>query len=151
MDMNEHFKKHINQQLYFHFIVTEWESYYPTIITDLHRFAYSLDPEFMDHDHLGDDEIVSCILRCLNKIYVYHPRKEFIIPQFMEQYSFFKSKKGDIFSAPIVQDEKNKISGSEWWTRYGSPTNLLRTVSINVLQRLLSSSSSERIGQSTNG
>ena len=106
-----HFNNHKDDQPFFNDIYQHWNEYHRDIISDLHRFAYCVDPEFIDVDHLANQELMNVMLKSLDKIFNYSQNKDNNMTIFMKQYHSYKSKEDSIFSSQLAQTQcklKNK-------------------------------------------
>ena len=112
--------------------------------TDLMAAAYTLDPEFIKHQHMEGDEVAKGMEDLLGKL-VTDPD---VYGRALKQLNDYQNRQGD-FSATTTHGKAMWASAGsmpawEWWQTYAKKAPELRHVAMRVLACTVTSSSCER-------
>ncbi|KAL0224697.1 hypothetical protein RCL1_002609 [Eukaryota sp. TZLM3-RCL] len=107
-------------------------------MNDLHLASYALDPYFIDHWLHDKEDVMTALLRGLEK---------FLQPKYVdkavEQFYAFKTQIGVLGRSMCIQAaEENE--GYKWWATYGSACKELHRVAQRLLAQVSSASACER-------
>jgi hypothetical protein len=142
-DITKHFDEHKADEPYFQKIVDLWTTDSKPLVTDLHKVAYALDPEFWDEDHFADNDVMQAFTRAIDKYYSDDSRKAEKCAIVMQQYRQYLSKSHGL-DTDVIKMQAATLPTSDFYYMCCAMFPELRAFGMAVSQCLTGAGGCER-------
>jgi hypothetical protein len=109
------------------------------VLSDLHKAAYAVDPEFRVDNPWAIPEVAQAFIRVVQKLVPDADERVAIV----QQHAVFRSGAG-LFGSDLVQDTARKLPTWQWWDTWSSETPELSRLAMKLVSQTTSASSCER-------